>query len=305
MANDVPKGNRANGLPEIGDPKYDVARMRIGAMDVCVNVHQAALTPRNTVFLVIAIAVGIGASFGVYLALYSLSSKFARFCAPVVFGGFVWSAARTLAGLHWNLARHRELALLPRLKTLGTSGTTEAVIALRGRPSEILKFAELNESGFEPRLFRTAHYALGMKLELRVFTAMCAVSIAVWQVVAHPLFRALPMVGLLALPLFYLMVRGIPRPPVYYRLIPGRLDRLAYGFLRSKPVAATSVVLRDAPVYIDLTARKEFVRIGFAGGPVEFRRDRFSDPLGFALAVAQARLSRAETPPIPMDELLG
>jgi len=113
------------------------------------------------------------------------------------------------------------------------------------------------------------------------------------------------IIAFVCIPGLYLLLRGRPLRPTYIRIIPGRLDRLDFGFFGTRTVRVESVNLRGAKLEVDLTALKDFVVVEAEGQSFRIDRDRVAQPLQFALAVTQASLTTAETPQIPMDELVG
>ena len=81
-----------------------------------------------------------------------------------------------------------------------------------------------------------------------------------------------------------------------------------YYFSKSRIVLLAERVafdLRNAIVRIDLTQVQGYVFVQGGFGAVSLGRNDTYDPLRFALAVAQAAVSEADAPTIPMDRLLG
>jgi len=101
------------------------------------------------------------------------------------------------------------------------------------------------------------------------------------------------------------LVFGLIRYPTYFRIIPRRIDRLEFSCRTESAITARSFDLRNAIVTIDLTKVQGYVFVQGTFGAVSFGRNDTYNPLRFALAVARAATSEAETPGIPMDRLLG
>jgi hypothetical protein len=153
-------------------------------------------------------------------------------------------------------------------------------------------------------LFFASHRTIGVSLIGRTLLSMAAIAIGGIALEKGGL-QHWWVILFIVMPALYVIVRGIPDTPTYYRFVPGRLDVLFFPwFLPAKP-RVCSFNLRTVTLRIDLTSRKNMVVIENLNEPVEFRRDNLPDPLGFAIALSRAAISTATPPPLPMDALTG
>ena len=91
--------------------------------------------------------------------------------------------------------------------------------------------------------------------------------------------------------------------PIYFRVVPGRLDVLRFSIIGRCPVRVQSHDLRSAPILVDL--RRHVVFVGEAEASADFCFAFVPGRSRFARAVFMAALSSYEPGPLPDDELLG
>jgi hypothetical protein len=92
--------------------------------------------------------------------------------------------------------------------------------------------------------------------------------------------------------------------PTYFRVVPGRLDVLAYGPLGHGPPRMNSIDLRASRVLVD-TNRDWIVVEPEGQGPVGLELAGVWNRMEFARSVLEAARCRTPSPPLPEGELVG
>jgi len=186
----------------------------------------------------------------------------------------------------------------------GQSSDRPVRLSCVGSVPEIEADGPLVDVPFEPRLF-WASLAVPPRRGAKtlLFCATMVVGLVSWRFAGHVLgwdtigiayFWGAYVVGAVC----YAWFR-----PIYYRVVPGRLDVLRFSAIWRRAVSVQSYDLRKTPVLVDL--RRHMV---FVGPPA--KADDFSFALvpgrkRFARAVFMAAVSTYEPGPLPHDELLG
>lgn len=93
--------------------------------------------------------------------------------------------------------------------------------------------------------------------------------------------------------------------PVYYRIVPWRLDIMSGVFIGNQIKLIRSVDLRSAT--IRLMGKERCLMINIAGQkkPLEIHHDLTSEPMPLVEAVFRGALCTSPAPPLPDDALLG
>lgn len=297
-----------SSLLEQSERKYDIGPFRVGPFKFIVNSQHPPIDRRTRIQTVFVVAGSVVAALALppilQELLYQSPRSLSRFIAasghlrlmiipPLVF--FLW----------WKLGgRRREDRLLKDLIGLQSFDEDESRIHVRGRPSELLEFSAIRDELFEPQVFYASHRMIGVSLIARTLLAMAGFAIAAF-IIEKRGWQEWWLAAAIALPCLYLMVRGTPDTPTYYRFVPGRLDVLFFPWLLPAKPRVCNLDLRKVRLRIDLTSRKNMVAIEGFEEPIEFRRDNLPDPLGFALSLSRAALSTATPPHLPMDALTG
>lgn len=234
--------------------------------------------------------------------------------SAVVPGGWraivVCGAIATVSSLIYFVARHRSTTLI--------SDETAALIASRPDPRFRLRltahranadsFRGLGKEPFEPRIHRSITGPAAFTGARRTTILCCCIAVYGAVLVAARL-----VLGGLYEVAFYIMMTSLAGPaaliaalmwPTYFRIVPGRLDVLAYGLLGHGKPQLASIDLRTSRLLVDTNRDmviveregQEAVSLTFAGVP---------DRLGFARSVLEAARCTVPTPPLPEDELVG
>lgn len=305
-ATNSPQG--LSGLLEESERKYDIGPFRVGPFKFIVNSQHPPIDRRTRIRTVLVITGSVVAA----LVLPSIIEDF-LFQSPRTLGRFIAASGHLrlmiitplVFFLWWKFGgRRREDRLLKDLVGLQSFGDAESRIHVRGRPSELLEFAVIRDELFEPQVFYASHRMIGVSLIMRTLLAMVGFAIAA-LVIEKRGWQDWWLAAVIAVPCLYLMVRGIPDTPTYYRFVPGRMDVLLFPWLLPVKPRVYNFDLRKVTLRIDLTSRKEMLIIETQPEPIEFRRDNLPDPLAFSLALARAALSTATPPDLPMDALTG
>jgi hypothetical protein len=292
------------GYPEPApcDSKHDRPSLCANGFRLIANLQHPPLTHLYRNMRYYAVRGGFGVGFILYVVVPPLLARSGLFVllglSLLVLQGLVQRAPFVA----WDmLGRRRDKVRLGELEALGEKDEVEPRIQVRGRAVELLEIAGLPDASFEPRIFRVAQRYLGLSLESQlVVLILCGVGV-VFGLFARARFPCFLMPLLIWVVLLY----GLLRSPSYYRVIPGRVDILRFPTLRQHPDHVEQIDLRGAKVRIDLTSTKEYIHIQGRERTYQFRRDDTCHPLGFAVAIAHAARTTAETPNIPMDALLG
>jgi len=181
-------------------------------------------------------------------------------------------------------------------------------LRLIAHPANAAHFTSIGNQPFEPRIYRSitgpAAFTKGRRAAIIVCCIVVyAAELAIARVLMHGVNAAV----------VYLMLTGLLGQaaliaammwPTYFRLVPGRLDILAYGLLGHGKPKLESIDLRASRVLVDTNTDtliveregKEAVGLTFAGVP---------NRMEFARSVLEAARCTASTPPLPEDELVG
>lgn len=93
--------------------------------------------------------------------------------------------------------------------------------------------------------------------------------------------------------------------PVYYRLVPGRMDVMRFCFWASAARTLQSVSLQSAEMTCTLDEGVMEIRPRNRGGPMFINVLGLTDPHTFVRGVFQAALCQAATPALPSGDLFG
>ena len=309
----------SNDLLERSDDKHDVERFKVGPFRLIANYQHPPIDPRSLVHTTCVVAAATAFALIVPMLLKGwLWPGRVPFLVDLSLNSVIWLIVLTpaLVNAWWKLSgREREKRRLPELASAQSPLVCETRIEIRGRPSELLRFVEIRGEMFEPQVFQETHTVLGMSLQMRMMLS-CALAFGASYILMRNGFQRYWWAGFTMIVFAYFVFRGIPRPPTYYRFVPGRLDFFVFSWMKSKePIEVVQFDLRDARIRIDLTSRKHMIRLAPRGDDLddpykqanilEFRRDNTPSPLEFSLALVRAALSTASPPPLPMDALTG
>lgn len=289
--------------------KYDVGPFRVGPFELVAN-YQLPPLDRRTRTITVAVVTGsvlfaIATTVALRLWIVSYHPLLGAVASGLTPAAILGSSFVALYVWGWLSFRPREKRLLAHLASLNSEEDRPARFTVRGRPSELLEFAAIRNDLFEPQTFYASHRSIGMRLEWRVLFTLLLVLIATLTVVSGATGRFWWLIYLVLPGLAYLIIRGLPVQPTYYRYVPGRMDCLRFRwFLPGKP-RITSLDLRSARLRIDLTSQRDMIVVDIPPRLIALRRDSLPDPLDFALAIARFALSTATPPHLPMDALTG
>lgn len=217
-------------FPAESDHKFDRRAVRCGPFVLVANLQHPPLTRRYAVLNTIALLLGFAlvgcALFASTLLVHSgwkWTGRFIGVTLNLLYLLMVLPMVLTVA----RLSRRIEERAMRELEPLHMSGSPPAAsrVFVRGRPTELLQFANLTDALFEPQFFGTRHWLIVRRIDMRIIGIISA-----WTVAAIIIWtgtwrtpRSLTFL-LVALPLVtYMLTLGIPRRPVYYRVTPGRM----------------------------------------------------------------------------------
>ena len=209
------------------DPRHDELCIRVGTLRLVANLKYPPLT-RNYQIAWIAIYVFLMFVAATAFAFAQFLLWRARWIVVIVGALTMGHVAYWPAYALWRFAgRPRDRKHRQALLSLHDGGSRPPIVDVRGRMIELLEFARLTRSSFEPLIFRTRQHHIAMTPERRVGGL-----IAIWAAVALILFYGLWLRWWWILPLAVIcglvLTLGKPRRPSYYRVIPGRLDWLKF-----------------------------------------------------------------------------
>lgn len=304
------KRNTTKGLLEQSDSKYDIGPFRVGPFQFTVNYQHPPIDRRTRILTTCIVA---GSMVFAFLAITGVKAWTMRAhpFISIAMSGFIHLAllGSPVAALFlwWHLGgRRREEQRLSELIALQTFDEQPSRISVRGRPTELMQFASIRDEFFEPQLFHTSHRMINMRIEYRVLIAgFVCIFFILFLFLSGLGHQRWWLVTLIVSSTWYLVLRGIPDAPTYYRFVPGRLDRLRFPWILRRKPEVLNLDLRHAKIRIDLASRRKMVEIKAAGWPLVLRRDNIPSPLNFSVTLARTALSTATPPPLPMDALTG
>ncbi len=223
----------------------------------------------------------------------------------------VWVGVIALTGLGlarvWHRRRIRPLPadIVHRLAQLPDNRFR---LRLAAAPSVADYFRDLGDASFEPRVYRSLSGAAGIGRVRRA-----ALTVTFVAMVGALVFTARVTVGPVGGWHTYLVIASLcPSAavltslswPTYFRVVPGRLDVIAYGFLGIGRPRVMRLDLRSSRLLVDAnhdrvlidTPGRALLAVMTAGIP---------DRLDFARSVLEAARCRQPPPALPDDELVG
>jgi hypothetical protein len=217
------------------------------------------------------------------------------------------SAALVMLASVWlflRIQRGRRHEFRAEFEQLPRNPDPAARVHCIGVSEEIMEVGPLEDLPFEPAIF---HAALAVMPSTRTitFSWMAATILGVGLIFgSKPLFGS-GIRGPFGIWAAYAVVFGAIAwlRPVYFRIVPGRLDVLWYGPFRSKPLRVDRYDLRSSKVLVDL--RQKAVVIGEDNNETDFCFALVRGGRRLAYMLLLAAISTHEPGPLPDDEMLG
>lgn len=211
-------------------------------------------------------------------------------------GLWAWWYLRRRRARHWREPLEQALPAAP---------DDSMRIQCVGVPAELKRFGPLEDVPFEPSIFHAALAVMPRRRTLIVAWILASgVCVVAWASVGgRALFSTVP--GPCMIYGTYALVMGAVAwlRPVYFRVVPGRLDVLWYSALSHKPIRVQRHDLKAPKVLVDL--RRAAIFIGDGKDAPEYAYALVRGGKRLAYMVLLAALSTNEPGPLPDDELLG
>ncbi len=195
--------------------------------------------------------------------------------------------------------RHRpERMLAPEeLSPPRSSGRLTA----RGKIEELSHLADIEDVPFEPVIVEryTTSKSFYSVILVGLFAAM-ALSCGFSNVMPIRQYISGLALGIgTAIYWFFARLR-----PVYYRIVPGRMDVMQFSVVSGKATLLRRFDLGDAEVEVSFKDQKVFLRSAKDGSEA-IAMSSLTEPYRFARAILHAAICTSPAPPLPDDQLLG
>lgn len=189
----------------------------------------------------------------------------------------------------WRLDRRMQSAGVPELPS------AHSRLRCCGDVGAILADGPIRDVPFEPRIFRAI---IKDSRTMRVGGILYAVIMASYLM---PTAGTWDIWTTLMLVFYLLFIAALVMRPMYYRVVPGRLDVLRYSLLRLAPKQVDRHDLRSAQVLVDL--RRNLVHIVEGEKVSEYSLWFMREREAFARALFEGALSTHDAPAVS-DEVL-
>jgi len=224
---------------------------------------------------------------------------------PAMIIGLPCAAACLLAPALWTWKR-RSAARRWWRGSIGGERSGDPNLVCIGDPLELMQFLDVPNVETEPVIIRRVSvdpYHLGHNVHGGL--AFAIIAIGLLPLFLLPNWEVWMTLAILAMWCIALRMGALLRP-IYYRVVPGRLDIMQFGLLRTKPTSCESVPLRRARISCDLKKCVLKILPNANSAPERVIPLRELDcPLDLILAAFRAAALDREAAPLPRDELLG
>lgn len=174
-----------------------------------------------------------------------------------------------------------------------------------GSLDDLSHLTEISNQPFEPIIIERNSVVSSMWWYFGVSMALGLILNIAANWLRGPLFATPGIIGGLgfgaAAVLFWVPARMIP---VYYRIVPGRMDIMRFSLLRKKAKLLGQIDLSLARIRVEF-ARQTIEILSRRDGQLKLRLFSVAEPHEFVRGLFQAALCRHPAPPLPDDKLLG
>lgn len=284
-------------------PRYDGPSVRRGPLHLVSNLLNHPLTLSYMSIRLWISLVALVACLSMQMIAPMGMSSFPRMLGAVLLAEA--TAVLIIFGpdLYWRTLRRRlDRRLCDRFLELQTVGDLPSRITATGTFGELIDIGELPDASFEPYLFRATAPGTWMRPPMRLIAATIVVVLAVTLAYEKPRHTAMA----LSVCACVLLILALPyiRRPTYYRIIPGRLDRLEFGIFGKEAICCDSIDLHTERIEINLSGEKKYIRFGRHEFGRSIDANRVHDPYRLAQAIVHGAISTAPTRHISSRRLI-
>ncbi|MCB9852127.1 MAG: hypothetical protein H6819_03455 [Phycisphaerales bacterium] len=192
---------------------------------------------------------------------------------------------------------HRDAAMVRRLKAAGVPELPRVGSRLRcvGEFDVVFPYGPVQDVPFEPRVFRAI---IKSSTSLRIGGILLSL-VPVILLVSAIARRKTWMIWIFGAMCITALVRFLR--PMYFRVVPGRMDVLRYSMLRRAPMQVERHDLRTAQVIVDMRSNVVYIVEGEKVGEYSIRF--MPERSAFARALFQGAVSTHAAPAVSDEEL--